>query len=103
MRERDINRKLFSKGHYEIIAARFRHALEPYMSEASQNLDFSEVGSEILSVRAALVFLAVDFARRLQADNEDFLPEVFLNRCSPNMDKFPLGELWKEVEDNASV
>ena len=102
MRERDINAKKFHKGHYEIIAARFRNALEPYMST---DLDtdppfFVEVKSEIMSIRVAIVNLAVDFARRLQADNEDFLPEVFLNRCSPNPDKYPLGDLWEVAQDD---
>jgi len=91
MRERDINRKLFHKGHYEIIAGRFRRALEPYMglSELSEHSQ-----GQFLHARVALVDLALEFAYRLQADNEDFDPLIFLRRCSPNPTEFPLEELW---------
>jgi hypothetical protein len=82
MRERDINRKLFHRGHYEIIAGRFRNALEPLM------------GDEDGTAANVLVDLALNFAHRLQADNEDFDPVLFLNRCSPNKDEWPIGDLW---------
>ena len=89
MRQSDIDRKMFHKGHYEVIAGRFRKALEPYMSDMAYT-------ERDRAVRGALVNLAIDFTTRLQADNSDFIPEMFLNRCSPNPEKYPLGDLWIE-------
>jgi len=100
VRQRDIDRKLFNVGHYEIIAARFRNALEPYM----QPQNFTEVVDTdtviAVSVRSAIVVLAVDFAKRLQADNADFDPVRFLDRCSPNTELYPLGELWEIADES---
>jgi hypothetical protein len=93
VRERDINAKKFHRGHYEVIAARFRNALEPYMSD-------EEYTVEERAVRAAIVNLAISFAERLQADNEDFEPETFLNRCSPNAELYPMGDLWEVAQGN---
>lgn len=109
MRERDINAKKFHKGHYEIIAARFREALEPYMGQESNatllSPDFVDTKTEMLAVRSAIVNLAIDFARRLQADNDLFEPVIFLDRCSPNVVLYPLGELWEvaQGDDTHSV
>jgi hypothetical protein len=91
MREYDINRKMFHKGHYEVIAKRLRTAMEPYLTTTP-----ADTLVEVMSVRTALVELALDFAVRLQADNEDFKPDLFLNRCSPNAEIYPLSELWAE-------
>jgi hypothetical protein len=103
VRQSDIDRKMFHKGHYEVIAGRFRKALEPYMSDEVTNNEAVDTDTIILmSVRSALVVLAVEFAKRLQADNSDFIPEMFLNRCSPNPEKYPLGELWEVASDESS-
>ena len=96
MREADKNRKLFHRAHYNIIAKRFNEALDPYMSPFSD--EALDINSEIKAIRASIVGLAIDFALRLHADNEDFDPVMFLNACSPNKEKYPLGELWEEVE-----
>jgi hypothetical protein len=96
MRERDINAKKFHKGHYEIIAGRFRDAFTQHTENPT------ETGE--LYVWGALVDLALSFAFRLQADNEDFNPVIFMNRCSPDPEKYPLGDLWeKYIEVNIPV
>ena len=96
MRESDINKKMFHKGHYEIIAARFREAFAQHV----QNTD--DPGE--LYVWGALVDLALSMALRFQADNEDFDPVIFMNRCSPDPEKYPLGDLWeKYIEVNIPV
>lgn len=103
MRERDINCKLFHKAHYEIIAKRFRISLEPYFDPNSDEEIRTKVGTytriqnprvENQAARLALVNLALDMAKRFQADNEDFKPLIFLDRCSPNPELYPLSELW---------
>jgi hypothetical protein len=104
MRQRDIDRKLFGVGHYEVIAARFRHALEPYMQQkdALALMDGKVDNDTVIamSIRSALVVLAVDFAKRLQADNSDFDPVKFLDRCSANPEMYPLSELWDIAKEN---
>lgn len=96
MRERDINRKLFHRGHYEVVAGRFRHALEPMLS-ATATTDDEYLKEYRLAQSSAITNLAIDMALRFQADNEDFDPTVFLTRCSPDPEKWPLAELWEEV------
>lgn len=98
MRQADIDRKMFHKGHYEVIAGRFRKALEPYMSVDEYETEVVKVS--LMTARAALVELAVSFAIRLQADNSDFDPVLFLNRCSFNAERYPLGELWPIAEED---
>ena len=90
MRQRDINRKAFNAAHYNIVAGRLRNALEPYMQPNTQEI----ANGSLLHARVALVDLCLSFAYRFQADNEDFDPIRFLKACSPNVDEFPLDELW---------
>lgn len=101
MREQDVNRKLFHRAHYNILAKRIRLSLEPWMRE-DQKYDFTQArdNAEVLAIRGALVTFAVDLARRLQADNEEFDPVLFLNNCSPNVGLYPMGELWEEGADD---
>ena len=57
------------------------------------------IDSEVkLSVHQSLE-LAIDLARRLHADNDEFDPVLFLNNCSPNEEKYPLGELWAVAQE----
>ena len=100
MRERDVNRKLFNAGHYNIIAGRLKRALEPYMLISKSGM---EDDARMLHVRVALVDLCLEFAYRLQADSEDFDPIIFLTRCSPNPEEYPLAELWNIDNYNHSI
>ena len=93
MRERDINRKQFHAGHYNIVAGRLKNALEPYvglneLSGASQG--------QFLHAQTALSDLCVSFALRFQADNEDFDAVRFLNACSPAGMERKLDDLWND-------
>lgn len=85
MRKSDINAKKFHRGHYEIIAARFREALTPYLGKDSDH----DIGA-----KNALINLALSMAVRFQADSEDFDALIFLDRCSPDDQVYPLSELW---------
>lgn len=91
MRERDIDRKMFHKGHYEVIAARFREQLSRYSYEGISD-DAERV--RWLLARDALVDLALALAKRFQLDNSDFEPVLFLERCSPDPDMYNIAELW---------
>ena len=101
MRERDVDARKFQRQHYEIIAKQFRVALEPYMEESSVEvvkLTDSEyqrlVTARTLGARQALIDLMLNMALRFQADSEIFDPDIFLTRCSPDPDRYPLAELW---------
>lgn len=95
MRERDINRQMFHAGHYNVIAGRFKRALEPYTVLYDLPVLGEETTSDkLLHARVALVDLALDMAYRLQADNELFDPIRFLTACSPDPVNLPLHELW---------
>jgi hypothetical protein len=93
-----VNRKLFHKGHWEIIAARFREALVPFVEINTFEPEGSEAAKlELASksaARFALIDLAMELARRFKLDNDEFVPEMFLDRCSPDPDLHPLSELW---------
>ena len=75
MRQRDINRKAFSAVHYNIIAGRFKQALEPKI-QYIDNPDVYEVGGVNTDIvnryRAeanAIVDLAISMAKRFAMDN----------------------------------
>jgi len=93
MRKRDINRQLFNTAHYEIIAKQFRTKLEPLFTDVE-----GDAGA-----RAALVDLALGLTKRFALDNELFKPELFLDRCSPDTDRYPLSELWEGVNQAEEV
>lgn len=106
MRERDINRKMFHTGHYEVIAKQFRTALETHTSDLEnerQHNQNPEVLRMISSARNALVTLALSLAKRLALDNDEFDPIKFLDRVSPNPDVYPLSELWDGVDKEAEI
>jgi len=105
MRERDINRKLFHKGHHEVIAKQFRTQLEPIM-EAQQFYGNESDQADIASIQlnrarlqsGAIINLAIELAKRFTLDNEDFDPCVWLDRCSPDPELYALSELWPGVD-----
>ena len=102
MRERDINRKLFHRGHHEVIAKQFR--------EAIRSTAQAQHGDRMAAVRptpglrytvsgmTALVDLAIELAERFTLDNDDFDPCIWLDRCSPDEELYPLSELWPGVD-----
>ena len=92
MRSRDVNRKMFHAGHYNVIANRFREQLTPLL-EAHASED-SEI---IMAARGALIELALALAKRFALDNDEFDPVIFLDRCSPDPYLYPLSELWDGV------
>lgn len=76
MRERDKNRKLFHKGHYEVLAARFREEASKYADD--EGYPNNSTDSFKMS---ALIELAASFADRFSFDNEQFDRDIFFERC----------------------
>lgn len=101
MRERDINRKMFHRGHWEVIAARFRHELD-YKYATYANYGTFEIEVQ-RAQRNALIDLAIALGQRFALDNEEFDPLVWLDRCSPDPENYPLSELWPGVDQTAEV
>jgi hypothetical protein len=75
-RERDRNRKMFHKGHYEVIAARFREQVSRYQDDEAYPVD-TEGANKI----TALLELAEALATRFEFDNEEFDRMIFYERC----------------------
>lgn len=75
-RERDKNRKLFHRGHYEVIAARFREQLSRYVNEDGQS---EELDGYIKA--HALRDLAEEMSARFEFDNDEHDTGLFMERC----------------------
>ena len=82
-RERDKNRKMFHKGHYEVIAARFREQVSRYMNEDGVPMDNTdEMTTEDAYQRVmALRDLAEELSARFEFDNDQFDSGIFMERC----------------------
>jgi hypothetical protein len=88
----------FTTQHYNAIAKDVRDELTDAMAF------YSPSSMEALSTLVAndrryyavdsLIKLALRFARRFADDYELFDPLKFLDACSPNVDMYPLSELW---------
>ena len=96
MRERDINRKMFHTGHYNVIAKQIRTELEKYVN-------FDESWGDAVTARNSVIDLALNLAKRLQLDNDEFDPMIFLDRCSPDHERLPITELWDGVNQAEEV
>ena len=81
--------------HYNAIAKEIREAFPLDDKRASTRLPKS-------TARAYLTLLALSLAKRFDKDNPRFNPVRFLNACSPNVDIYPLGELWDGEFDSKS-
>ena len=75
-RERDANRKMFHKGHYEVIAARFREQASRYLD--GEGYPINDDGA---AKAMALIELAGALADRFKFDNEEFDRNIFIERC----------------------
>jgi hypothetical protein len=69
---------------YNLVAKKLRDNFPTYNTELA------------MAERTIISRLALDFAKSFQADNPNFDPYTFLDRCSPDADLYPLSELWEE-------
>ena len=75
-RESDRNANKFHKGHYEIIAARFREQMSRYLDDNGQ-----PVNTAGCYKADALEELARSLSDRFKFDNEEHDTAIFLERC----------------------
>lgn len=80
----------FSAQHYNAIAKDIREELSRHVTQASPP------DARDLRAVSALVDLALRLARRFVEDNPQFDPIKFLDACSPDVELYPLSELWEE-------
>jgi hypothetical protein len=81
-RESDRNARKFHKGHYEIIAGRFREQMSRYVNDEGELV--GHTGDEVRENDAAvhaLNELARSLSERFKFDNEDHDTSIFLERC----------------------
>lgn len=76
----------FTAKDYNFVAKRFRE--QAWFENSNDRM--------AVHTRATLTVLALDFARSYAEDNPEFKPDKFLDACSPDKDKLPLGELWED-------
>jgi hypothetical protein len=97
---------MFHKGHYEVIAGQFRRELEPLFEAADyyrkEPWHTNQLEKTQLQINA-VVNLALAMARRLQLDNHDFDPVIFLDKCSPDSERYPISELYDGVNQAEEV
>jgi hypothetical protein len=88
LRERST---LFSAQHYNAIAKIFRENFP-----ADRGTWVGVERTKELAAGAAIVDLALEFAKYFKKDNPSFDPLKFLDHCSPDVDTYPLSELWED-------
>lgn len=106
MRKQEVDRKLFHRAHYNILAKQIREPLtRAYTAEqfyrTEQDGDTVQLTKASMQV-ATLVDLALSLCNRLALDNADFEPEMFLDACTPHgvPEHEMLSELWEGVDDS---
>jgi hypothetical protein len=87
---------LFSQQHYNAVAKLFRENFP--MTDQLLRREDNDERKKLLLQRGTVVDLAIDFAKYFKKDNPSFDPIKFLDHCSPDVDFYPLSELW-ENED----
>jgi hypothetical protein len=78
----------FSTKEYNFTAKRFRENFP-----VEYDVDTKQ---DVMTKRTILATLMLDFAEHYLKDNPMFEPLNYLDRCSPNVDLFPLSELWEQ-------
>ena len=88
---------MWARQHYNAIASEIRAHFPVEWSEHDRfEIPMSESMQNKANLqRGVLVSLSLDLARRFKDDNEEFDPIKFLDACSPNVDLYPLSELWE--------
>jgi hypothetical protein len=77
--------------YYNFIAKRIR---EMFDTGGHGDTGVMKLMSEVN--RAVLSDLALNCAKRFKEDNPSFDPLKFLDQCSPDVDMYPLSEIWED-------
>jgi hypothetical protein len=82
----------FQRQHYYAIAKEIREQVPGYETRNSNN---AEIKYRAKIREDTLIDLALSLCSRFEEDNPLFDPVEFLNKCSPDPDTMPWGELWE--------
>lgn len=88
----------FNAATYNMVAKRFRETLDPLMQPWRYEGEKTEEKRHLLSVRGVVVNMALDFAAAFKKDNPKFDHLAWLDKCSPNVDLYPLSQLWEDED-----
>lgn len=78
-----------SRAQYNLVAKRLR---EQFPTTAITHND----NHDLLILRGQICELAIAFAKSFLRDNpERFDPIRFLDACSPDLERYPISELWE--------
>jgi len=87
------NKSKYHKLHYNLVAKVLRDRFEEYSSDRGTSSSDHTIRIARTSV---VVDIALDFAHKFLMDNPSFDPLKFLDQCSPDVDLYPLSELWEQ-------
>jgi hypothetical protein len=82
-------RPVFHRAHYNILAKQFREQFALYLPGG---INMHKLGA--MEARGAILNMALAMARRLQEDNPQFDPLMWLDECST--EGYPFSEFWEE-------
>lgn len=91
-----VPKNLFHNAHYNILAAQTKKQLDDAIGFYSPGISKMPYNGGPYYAVDALVKLALSLAKRLLEDNPAFDPLKFLDACSPDVDMYPLSELWED-------
>jgi hypothetical protein len=83
------NKAKYHKLHYNLVAKVLRDRFEEYVNDGGTTNSMTK-----LIQTSVVVSIALDFAHKFLMDNPSFDPLKFLDACSPDVDLYPLSELW---------
>lgn len=86
----------WSAVHYNALAKELREEMQKVVGDYVPG---SARKPEQLAAMSALCNLVLRLARRFVSDNPAFDPLLFLDRCSPDTDLYPLSELWEDDQE----
>jgi hypothetical protein len=92
-----MNERHFRRQHYYAIAKEIREQVPGYEARNSNSV---WIRYKVRIKEDTLIDLALSLCSRFEEDNPLFDPVEFLNKCSPDEDTMPWGELWKEEQDD---
>jgi hypothetical protein len=85
----------FYSQHYNAIAKEIREQAPGYETRNAEN---REIRTAAKIREDTLIELALALCFRFKKDNPLFDPVYFLNKCSPDENTMPWGELWEDYE-----
>ena len=100
-----MKKKSWNAKHYNAISKEIRRLfpVDKTLTESGYDiLQYADYRRDNNQSRSILTVLAYNLATRFMVDSNDaendyaFDPRKFLNACSPDIEIYPLGDLWED-------